>query len=286
MAALGRFHGSFAHPNTLGRVSALTVLMCVALGQARMVSKAWWIIGIGASGFLLIASNSVTSLVALTLALGISWLRSRIPGALSSGRLFVIGWMSICIGGSIWLFKWEVANAILGLLDRNPTLTGRTYLWQGVWNAVMQKPFLGYGYNGFWSGSGNVATQVYDQAGWTTMSAHNGLMEIGLHVGILGGAIFVIAVIPVIIRAFACDTEQGGGLPRIFLPILIYLLMLGLTESAYMNRNSIQWILLVSISIWIKTLHRAHDDEAFEPAEASIESVAESHSVRPHRLSA
>ena len=76
------------------------------------------------------------------------------------------------------------------LLNRNQDLTGRTEIWSMVMDAILEHPWLGYGYHAFWRGADGPSVDVR-LSGWIPPHAHNGFLDLALDFGIAGPLLFV-----------------------------------------------------------------------------------------------
>ena len=76
-------------------------------------------------------------------------------------------------------------NTFLELIGKDPTLTGRTEIWAYVIPDIWMKPWLGWGYFGFWQLTNPVAFKISNAMHWVVSQAHNGLLEFLLNVGVL-----------------------------------------------------------------------------------------------------
>ncbi|MCB2067832.1 MAG: O-antigen ligase family protein [Erythrobacter sp.] len=64
-------------------------------------------------------------------------------------------------------------------IEEAETLTGRMFLWQGYWNAFLDSPLIGHGFA--------IVARIGDQfGGLATTNAHNGFIEAGAGLGLLG----------------------------------------------------------------------------------------------------
>jgi O-antigen ligase len=96
--------------------------------------------------------------------------------------------VSIPLGICLYLilafgFGIDVNAAIAAAVGRDPTLTGRTV----IWNAVLSthtNPLLGAGYESFWLGPR--LFKVWRQTGAGINEAHNGYLEVYLNQGFIG----------------------------------------------------------------------------------------------------
>ena len=131
-------------------------------------------------------------------------------GAAAAGFLFLVLLASlpralrICAAGLALVSTAILALAIrdiLGLLmgygaqlfDKDPTLTGRTYLWYRAQDLIAEKPWLGRGFYAFWR-QGNIdAEGLWQYAGISGRSGfnfHNALVELTVQLGLVGAAVF------------------------------------------------------------------------------------------------
>ncbi|HEU0015736.1 MAG TPA: O-antigen ligase, partial [Longimicrobium sp.] len=137
-------------------------------------------------------------------------------------------------------------ETILVAMGKDPSLTGRTPIWNSLLESIRERPLLGYGYNGFWLGERGPAEETIRTIGWETPSAHNGFLEVALQLGVVGLAVFLLGYFHVFGRAFAAvrRTRAADGLWPI--AILTFTLLYNVTESVLLERNSITWALFVA----------------------------------------
>jgi exopolysaccharide production protein ExoQ len=84
------------------------------------------------------------------------------------------------------------------LFDKDPTLTGRTYLWQRATDFIADKPVLGTGFNAFWVEGNPDAVGLWHFGGLTDpwgFNFHNTLIELLVNVGWAGVFVFTIVAI-------------------------------------------------------------------------------------------
>jgi exopolysaccharide production protein ExoQ len=81
----------------------------------------------------------------------------------------------------------------MSLFDKDPTLTGRTYLWQRAADFIAEKPVLGTGFNAFWVQGNPDAEGMWRFAGIGDrmgFNFHNTMIEMLVNVGWLGVILF------------------------------------------------------------------------------------------------
>jgi O-antigen ligase len=131
-------------------------------------------------GWLLYMAHSSTSLGALALAimmilfLGLKFVdRRRIS-------IYLVAIVAVCAAAE-GLFG--IHDYIIQSLGRDPTLTGRTEIWQILLNYDIN-PILGAGFESFWLGEG--AEKVSSHFSFQVNEAHNGYLETYINLGLLG----------------------------------------------------------------------------------------------------
>ena len=240
----GDWEGIFDHKNTLGKNMALStiVFLLLALSSRRHRWVAWT--GFGLSAALLLLSNSTTSLlVALSVCLLLPFYRTLRWDISVAAPLIILAVLSI-LGTTTWLLSNP--EALLGVLGKDATLTGRTVLWSAVWDAIWDRPWAGYGYSAFWLGWEGKSATIWLMTGEEFYDAHNGILDLWLTLGLAGVSVFVLQFLRAFLRAAAWARTTGtveGLWPVAF---LTFMLLSNLTEGTILQQNTFSWILYVA----------------------------------------
>ena len=139
-------------------------------------------------------------------------------------------------------FSWQLMH----LLDREPTLSGRTAIWAQVLHAIAQRPLLGYGFDAFWRGMQGPSMQIDTAVHFIVEHAHNGFLEICLELGLTGLILFLLSWVTAWRSLWPLWRE--GDLDRIAFP-LIFLILIGLydlEENTLLIYNGLFWPLYVN----------------------------------------
>jgi O-antigen ligase len=80
---------------------------------------------------------------------------------------------------------------LLAALNRDPSFTGRFPLWGYSLEAALDRPWLGYGFSGFWNEDSPAVQTIWAAIDWKAPSAHNGYIDILLQIGFVGMALYV-----------------------------------------------------------------------------------------------
>lgn len=260
----GDFAGVYFNRNSFGAVAATALLATVWLlfaaverlrvrGHGRRFDPVSVLSVLAAGslvafdGWMWSRSNSATPIVAAAIALTIAppivWIsrraRNRWPGRETwIGAALVVG-----VGGTIVTLLGRAA--LVGGNDKTMTLSGRTLIWQVVWDFIGQRPLLGWGFMGPWR------LQPIFVALWhkgiTVYEAHSGYLEVLMGLGILGA----VALTFVFVTAATAWVRAAGHLDpwRAYVPttVALYVAILCVTES-YIGPNMLPWLLFGAVS--------------------------------------
>ena len=242
--------GVYSHKNQLGSIMALSTL--VFLFRALTSRKRRWaaLAGLILSFGLVILSNSKTALVVCLVALALLPVYRALRWPITLAVPVLTGaWL---LAGGVVVWGLNNAEAILGALGRDPTLTGRTELWSLVTTMVLRRPWLGYGYNGFWEGNEGSYFWI-SLGGFQPTSAHNGFLDLWLQLGLLGVTAFVLSYLLAFLRAAAWARVEKTTESLWPLMFLTFMLLYSMTESSIMNRNDIYWALYAATVLSLPT---------------------------------
>lgn len=185
--------------------------------------------------YLFHAAGSATSLSCAVLGAGLL-LAMRLPSFESRfGHLEVLG--VAALAGFLMLNSFfDLPGLLLGLVGRDPTLTGRTDIWDLVLRAGVN-PLLGVGFYSFWLGN---RAEVVWSAGYEKLNqSHNGYLETYLNSGLVG--VFLLAIL--LLSAYASIRRRlsaGYEYDQVRYVFLLIVIAYNFTEAAF-NRMGLVW---------------------------------------------
>jgi exopolysaccharide production protein ExoQ len=238
----GAWRGVFADKNGLGRAMVLTAFTLAALAIAARGRERvrHWSVAAAACALVLLSRSATSLLVLAAMALlfgicvGLRGRRSRFLAVSFAGVL--------CSGGAV-LLAMAQDQALLDTLGKDITFTGRTSLWAAALAQIAARPLIGYGFGGFWTGWGGPAAIIWEQVGWTPPHAHNGLIDLGLELGLVGVLLFCVGFGATMLRAFSRIRPHAETTEIWPVLYLCFLLLSNLTESALVRQNNGFWVL-------------------------------------------
>lgn len=246
------WNGVFGHKNELGRFMAWTTFAAAVLAAGRARSTDRWLAGaavLAAAPLLLMSASRTALVVALAmlaipalLVLAASFGRRGAPALASAVTL---GLATATLLGGIAAANW---TTVTGALGRDATLTGRTFIWSAVNDAIGDRPLFGYGYSAFWGGPSSPAHEVWERTGRVldglrVTHAHNGFLDVILEIGLVGVAAFVVLLVSLLAwswrRVLGSPMQAGSLLP---FGMLMFVLAYNTIESRSIQHNSFMWV--------------------------------------------
>lgn len=240
--------GVLATKNTLGRVAAVGLVTAALL--AYLDRRAWRRCALSAvpmlaalaltdsAGGLAVAFVGVSAVAGLGL-----WRGQRTRHVLPAlvGAVLAVVVFALPAG----LSPDDVATAA----GRDPTLTGRTEIWEESLLAALERPATGYGFGAFWGlGGGGVeseaAARISTRLGEPVAHAHNGLLDVALGQGI-PGVLLAVAVLLTLVRAGLRDVradQVASAVLRLGFAGLVVLSTIA--ESGLLQENALLTVLL------------------------------------------
>jgi O-antigen ligase len=181
------WRGGFIHKNGMGPFMVFAALTIATFDRPSLRRYLGVLTAIG----LVVMSQSSTALGAGVVTLLICLLLRRLAVSERSARAsLVVG--ALCLAVLIGVLSRTVFSTVLGLSGKDSTLTGRTEIWKGVWNAIERQPWQGYGAGGVWSNpAADPGYTIRRGLGFTVYHSHNGLLEILLLLGVVGLGLYV-----------------------------------------------------------------------------------------------
>jgi len=240
----GAWRGIYIHKNGLGRMmvlSALVFLLSTSSSRNRWIAWSGFIL----STAIIVLSTSKTALAILFTSIALLPFYKALRWRSSLAGCFAI--VTVLVGGSVAVLLASNAEAILGVFGRDLTLTGRTDLWVAVLDKIGERPWLGYGYGGFWRSWEGESAQVLSTVRWAAPHSHNGFLDLWLDLGLLGLLTFALGFLAVCWRSVICLRLIGTSEGLLPIAYLTFLLLANLTESSLLRQNSL-WILFTVIT--------------------------------------
>ena len=241
----GAWRGVFVHKNVLGQHMALGVLVwffVLRIGSWHRITAGAFLL---LCTLLMLQSGSATALViAIGVLVSVPLLHVAAAGSASAG-LLLIG--TGIITPLLAIRLGETYEGVLRTLGRDPSLTGRTELWDAIWDEIRDHPWLGYGYEAFWLGRSGPSGQLEPLLGFLPAHAHNGFLDAWLALGVLGLLLLLASFVIVSARAARYLSTQGDLMRPFPCAMVIFILIYNLVESSLVVQPGLIWIVFVAL---------------------------------------
>lgn len=239
---IARLKGVTGNPNTLASIAGLSLLFSIFYFFTLGYRKNHVVISIFVSSIVLVLTYSRTSQVAALLCS--SFLIFQTVRRKNFKKIFLI---SIFILIVFTFFNFEVKDLVAltktGESSEVLTLMGRTTIWSEASNKILERPMLG---GGLGSAKWIMAEGTFDHGRIFTTS-HNFLLEALIELGLLGTFLYFFIFISTFIKIIKRPVEEGSY-KYLFLSIMIYLLIIGISEKSFigpLNTKSAAFVLAV-----------------------------------------
>lgn len=155
------------------------------------------LVSLPASFFLLYQSNATTPLLIAAAGLPLLIAALVLRRATRSGRLAALVSLAV-LASPFFVVGDEISRWIedftITALGKDPTLTGRTLLWEKAQEMIALRPWFGHGFSALWLGE---SAEAVGLRSWTGMADargfnfHNSFLQVAADLGWVGLSIFV-----------------------------------------------------------------------------------------------
>lgn len=251
----GAWSGLWTHKNMLGGYMALGV----AIGAAAALvdpkrRKLWCLVAFGAFSLVLLSTSKTALLAAL---LGLAVMGGCAIARRGPMQTLMVGAGAALVASVVGVAALSAPELLASAIGRDLTLTGRTDIWHAAGAAIVQHPWLGYGYYAFWLPPEGPAYWVRQAVGWPVQSAHSGWLETALGLGFVGAGIFALQLSATLVRGARAifDSDAGLWAPAFLATFALYTL----SESHVLAANDLFWIIYVAVAAklgWMRARSR------------------------------
>lgn len=246
--------GIFDYKNTLAAVASLAAMLFLCTAFDNPKQRLIALLGVAVSVILIVFSQSKTGLVVFIILLlllplyQITRQQYKLQVLLYLPVLLLAGSLAVLVVGN-----WEFL--MVDILGKDVELNGRTPIWTLALEKGMERPWLGYGYVGFWTSDdalyviNNTWAGSEARDGTVRFNSHNGFLELFLQGGGIGFFLYVISLVTVFIRVAGFFNLTKTIESFWMLQTLVAIFLFNLTDAAgLVSPNSI-WIIYISIAL-------------------------------------
>jgi O-antigen ligase len=256
----GFWEGLHTQKNVAGNFSAVSGLLWLFMGFVRKNNLL--LIGGVSWGVFLYFTHSSTSIGMFLAVLPIGMLfRAGLRRGFDCRTLLLLVFAVLEVPLLIYVALTLLADFFseLDFSFSDITFTGRTEIWQFVWETVVKSPFIGVGFFSFWA-IGDLSPSLLYASEFVAQytEAHNGYLDVLVSIGAIGMAFTVSALVrPYALLRFYKSSETDTETQEALLCALLLLtfgILHNTLESSLFQGLTVLWTLML-MSIWVITSH-------------------------------
>ncbi|CCO47282.1 putative Lipid A core-O-antigen ligase and related enzyme [Vibrio nigripulchritudo SOn1] len=199
---------------------------------------------------MVIMSKSITALLTMMVVMTtFFFVRFVIAKPLIGQKIVLLAFYSVGLIFSVTLLNVFLYD-ILILLGKDPTLTGRTGLWEVLFGLIFERPLFGYGIGVF--SRPEIMYQYSSAFGWAAKTTHSSYMDLALGIGIPGSIAVFIWIGKSMFSALMAKTLTHTYEQQ--LAVAISVITGGLTiasaSSGVLLSNAFIWVLVLSMVLF------------------------------------
>ena len=240
----GRVQGIVGNANLLGMLALLALVLAV-IRVAQSSTRRLALVDVALAGVVLVKTASTTVALAAIAVVGVwvlVWLarQQRFVARLSIGTVIAAG-----VGAVIFsLTNWTAVTAALG---KSPDLTNRFGIWNAVIERIQVRPFTGFGFVGWWP-TWEGWFGIHAIRNIRVQQAHNVWLDLAMQVGIVGTALFAVALVYTGWLLWRSATRDADAVSLMSLGIFAAMIVQTLTESRILTEWGIAMFVILAIS--------------------------------------
>jgi exopolysaccharide production protein ExoQ len=258
--------GVFTHKNIMGKFMVLSscifLLLVRSTGRPSFKNFYPWL-GFLVSVALMVGSSSTNAILSGAFLLSLV----LISGQLFQLRLQLLLPILLMLGLFAWAVStWfiDVATVVVEAFGKDLTLTGRTDIWTYAIDKILERPWLGYGFAGFWHGLDGESSYVVRAVRWATPNAHNGYLDFILQLGMIGFTLFLLVFWTTLLRTLTLiisDFRWEHLWPLLF---MFYMVFANFAEGALLSQNDFFWIMITTVVFSVSVRYKQLVSNAIE----------------------
>lgn len=248
------WQGIFIHKQALGRYTSFAASIFLISAFDKKSNRWFAMAGICLAFILILLSQSKTGLVAFILLL-LQMPLYKIVKQNRARALYMVVVLFLLTTIAI-IISINLETIVVGYLGKNLEFNGRTPVWKLAIEKGMERPFLGYGYNAFWTSEASDFVIMNTWFGLSkevanhtlTFHAHNAFIDLFLQLGLIGMLLFFWSLIAVIYRVIKLILiTRRIEYFWMFQLLAVYLVYDMVEGKTILSTNNILWLTYISI---------------------------------------
>lgn len=239
----GLWRGVFSSKNELGATMAMGIILLFICPKNNITERLFCRFTIILCFLMLIMSESRTAWVSLVTVGIIAFALQQVSGRGIKTAFRTVIFAVIAVASIAGVAKYS--EEILGLMGKDPTLTGRTGVWEVAIERAMERPLLGYGYRAYWTPENKKRLKPTEDWSDSIGHAHNTYIDLMVELGFLGIVAFMFIFSILIFRMAQRLMEHRDVINIWSISCISFIMIRGTTEATILQHADINWIYFV-----------------------------------------
>ncbi|GEM_PF-1463448 len=248
--------GFFNHKITASLYATLGVIACLACyrNSKRVLSML-------CLGFFVILTGSSTGLVIFPTSIALFYLLNfirRVRGEKAARGVALAGIIAASVIVGVLSANIDI---ILASLGRDPTLTGRTLLWEWGMQTWMQRPALGWGFNGYFNGpnASAISDAIKSFENYNVPHFHQSYIQTAVDLGVPGLLILAAVQFSIVTRAWHRMRSNIPDAGAETLTLMSVIFIASLTMFIFITYN--HFVTLIMFTLYFSLRHPSLDTD-------------------------
>jgi len=236
--------GFFNHKVPAALYATLGALAC--LSCYRGLKRA---LAISSLGIFVVLTGSSTGLTIFPTALVLFWSLNRIRAFKKESTAKIVTMTGVAAGGLVIVILSMFMDAILSGLGRDPTLTGRTLLWDWGIKTWMQRPLVGWGFNGYFNSpyAIEISNEIKRFQNYDVPHFHQSYIQTAADLGILGLLILVGTQFSIISRSWKRMRMLNSEIAVSIIAMMIMMVISSMTMFIFITYNHYATLIMFAL---------------------------------------
>ena len=159
-------------------------------------------------------------------------------------KVFIVGAAVVLLVAATFAMPY-IMPVLLGLIGKDPEMSGRLPLWKAVITSALKRPLLGYGYAAFWTGLRGESLNIYMATHFEIYQAQNGLLEVWLELGLVGVVLVISTFLRAAKDAMICLQHGYSPITNWYICLFALTVIYNIDETFLASAHSLPWLLYV-----------------------------------------
>ncbi|MDB6453850.1 O-antigen ligase family protein [Falsirhodobacter sp. 20TX0035] len=249
------FLGIYGSKNSLAFAMGVLLLVSLAVLLDRRMPRLWRglaLPGAGLGAMLMVMGNSTGALVAIAASIATLMPIMVLHRMKANARVVVIvlaAVLAVSMAVMLSTMADDLALAFLNTTGKDVTLTGRTDLWHVAFGEIMQRPFLGTGFQAFWVQGNPRAEELWAEFGISTRGGfnfHNTLISNAVEIGLVGVALQAVVFFSAVYFSLVWAVRSPSAASLFLALLMVREVMLMGVEVVFFFQFGVDTILMVA----------------------------------------